>query len=268
MSYFSVLAIFILPPLLLLTFVVIAHIYRLRRSTKHPWKPILIVFLHMLIALLYTTPWDNYLVATGVWWYDRQLVTGHTLGWVPVEEYIFFLLQTALTGFWLLLLRFQYRTPEQKFQPNTALRYWTTSIGFLFWIFSIVILIFGPHTSTYLALILVWALPPILLQLVFGADFLIAQWRILTLAILLPTIYLWFVDALAIRWSTWTIDPIQTTGIKLGLLPIEEMLFFLVTNILIVFGVTLFLSPYSLPRFRKWLVNLGLRSVRSFEVPR
>ena len=27
------------------------------------------IFVHVLLAVTYTTPWDNYLVATGVWYY-------------------------------------------------------------------------------------------------------------------------------------------------------------------------------------------------------
>jgi lycopene cyclase domain-containing protein len=57
-----------------------------------------------VIAVVYTTPWDNYLVATGVWWYDPQLVTGLVLGWVPIEEYTFFIVQPILAGLWLLML--------------------------------------------------------------------------------------------------------------------------------------------------------------------
>ena len=56
----------------------------------------------VLIAVAYTTPWDNYLVATNVWWYDESLVTGLKLGWVPIEEYTFFVLQTLMTGLWTL----------------------------------------------------------------------------------------------------------------------------------------------------------------------
>lgn len=51
-----------------------------------------------MIALIYTTPWDNYLVASGVWFYDPARVWNIILGWVPLEEYIFFILQTILTG--------------------------------------------------------------------------------------------------------------------------------------------------------------------------
>ena len=59
--------------------------------------------------------------------------------------------------------------------------------------------------------------------------------------IILPTLYLWVVDTLALRRGTWTIVP----GTKLGFhiwdgLEIEEALFFLVTNVLIVFGLIAF----------------------------
>ena len=44
-----------------------------------------------LIALVYTTPWDNYLVANEIWGYGEGRVLG-TIGWVPIEEYTFFIL--------------------------------------------------------------------------------------------------------------------------------------------------------------------------------
>ncbi len=46
--------------------------------------------IHVLLAVAYTTPWDNYLVATGVWYYNPSLVTGLVLGYGPIEEYTFF----------------------------------------------------------------------------------------------------------------------------------------------------------------------------------
>jgi 15-cis-phytoene synthase/lycopene beta-cyclase len=61
------------------------------------------------------------------------------------------------------------------------------------------------------------------------------------LPILLPTIYLWIVDTLALRRGTWVIE----NGTKFGIhlwpgLEIEEAFFFLVTNTLIVFGMAAF----------------------------
>ncbi len=56
------------------------------------------------LALAYTTPWDNYLVATRVWYYDPRLFIDLPPGFVPLEVYLFFALQALLTGlfvFWL-----------------------------------------------------------------------------------------------------------------------------------------------------------------------
>src|SRR4051794_15715206 len=66
-----------------------------------PWVVLLVL---VIVALVYTTPWDNYLVASRVWWYDPGLVTGITLGWVPLEEYVFVALQPIMIGLWLLWL--------------------------------------------------------------------------------------------------------------------------------------------------------------------
>jgi lycopene beta-cyclase len=63
-----------------------------------------VVGLMALVAFVYATPWDNWIVAQGVWTYDPNRVTGIILGWVPLEEYLFFLLQPILAGLILLAL--------------------------------------------------------------------------------------------------------------------------------------------------------------------
>ncbi|MCH1927403.1 lycopene cyclase domain-containing protein, partial [Shewanella sp. C31] len=66
-----------------------------------PKPPRLWAYLLMpLLALLYTTPWDNYLVWKGVWGYPEGRVLLR-IGYVPLEEYLFFLLQPLLTGAFL-----------------------------------------------------------------------------------------------------------------------------------------------------------------------
>ncbi len=93
---------------------------------------------------------------------------------------------------------------------------------------------------------MVWFLPPILLQLGFGADILWHHRRLVSVALVPPTLYLWLVDGLAIRSGTWTINPQDTVGLDLfGVLPIEEATFFLVTNVLISFGIVLMLARES-----------------------
>lgn len=212
------------------------------------------ISLHVLIALLYTTPWDNYLVATRVWWYDPALVTGLTIGWVPIEEYTFFILQPILGGLWLWFLMRTDKIKPQRTQRaqrknrllNTDYRLLTTVPLAILWAATAVILLTNWQPGTYLALELVWALPPIMLQLAFGADILWQHRRLVLLAILPLTLYLSAADALAINWGTWTIDPAQSLNIYLGgILPIEEAVFFLLTNVLITFGTVLVLAQAS-----------------------
>jgi putative membrane protein len=124
------------------------------------------------------------------------------------------------------------------------------------WVISTLFLVLGPVSGTYLTLILSWVLLPVLIQIAFGADILLANWRLLLAAILPPTLYLWLVDAIAIAGGTWTINPAQTTGLKVGPLPLEEMVFFLMTNLIIAFGVTLMLSEVSKRRGRVMFVWL------------
>jgi hypothetical protein len=53
-------------------------------------------------------------------------------------------------------------------------------------------------------------------------------------------------DILALKEMTWSISPSQTTGILFfGILPLEEVVFFLITNALITFGLTLLLANVS-----------------------
>lgn len=261
MTYAGILSILILPPCLLMVALVLRDS---KESREYNLKAgVLAVLLHMLLALVYTTPWDNYLVANRVWWYDPALVIGINLAWVPLEEYTFFLLQTALTGFWYLWVR--QRVSPREFSPSSALRKKLSLTGLILWLLSLALLILGSPKFTYLALISTWAIPPILIQLLVGADILAANLRAVVTGILAPTIYLWLVDFLAIQWGTWTISPTQTTGLKLASLPMEEMLFFLATNVMVVFGIGLLLAPQSRQRARQWLGRLGFSPVDTRE---
>lgn len=273
MTYFGFLALFLLPPLAL---IILANLIDRKRGLKLPdnlsaWPLGRVVIAHVVIAVIYTTLWDNYLVATGVWWYDNNLVTGITLGWVPIEEYTFFILQTLLMGLvvgWIG--RHLYN--RQKIQDsipkgnNPKLRYISTILLLPFLIWAIYVLLISWQPGNYLALILVWALPPIMLQTFFGADILWKYKYIIISAISTMTIYLATADMLAINLGTWTINPEKTLGIYVaGSLPLEEFIFFLMTNILVTFGVTLVISkdsleripPRILPRIKRYLVPGG-----------
>ena len=85
MTYTLFLLLYLVIPILLLAFF-------LRAKIRARWW-VVTVTLTILLALIYTTPWDNYLVATRVWSYDPARVWGIVLGYVPLEEYLFFILQ-------------------------------------------------------------------------------------------------------------------------------------------------------------------------------
>jgi lycopene beta-cyclase len=265
MSYLNFLLLFLGIPLILLG---ILHYRDVRQGIKIPpalrsWPPLFVIAALVVVALIYTTPWDNYLVATRVWWYDPELVLGIILGWVPLEEYIFFVVQTVLTSSWLLFLAKRVSitfaalsiSPAQSSSTGQKVRWTSVGLISVLWAGSIAILVSGWRPGTYLALELGWALIPILLQVGFGGDILWRYRKLLFWTIAPATLYLSGADALAISSGTWTIDPAQSTGLGIGLLPLEEILFFLLTNTLVAFGSVLVLAKESQERAPKALLH-------------
>jgi lycopene beta-cyclase len=223
------------------------------------------VGLHILVALIYTTPWDNYLVATGVWYYNPELVTGITLGWVPIEEYTFFVVQTILAGLWMLFLMRRMRLDAGSL-PVLHSRWRLAPVLVLvpLWLASLVVLLLGWAPGTYLGLELAWALLPIILQTAFGGDILRRYGRLVGLSILGMTAYLCAADFLAIGSGTWSISPRQSLELLLGgVLPLEEVVFFLLTNTLITFGVVLIISQEGQDRVRALGKTLKLKRMES-----
>ena len=213
------------------------------------WRGIAV---HVLLAVVYTTPWDNYLVATGVWYYSPKLVIGIVLGYVPIEEYTFFVLETTLAGLWWWFLARRLSPSQKEFKTNKTLVYLSTCILIPLWLFFTSLFFFGTPTWTYLAIILFWALPPIILQMLFGADILWHYRKLVFWAIAVPGAYLSLTDISALKDTTWSISPTQTTGIYFfGILPLEEVVFFFITNILLTFGMTLLLANVSQERARE-----------------
>ncbi|MEJ5225303.1 MAG: lycopene cyclase domain-containing protein [Anaerolineales bacterium] len=213
----------------------------------------LIIGVHVLLALTYTTPWDNYLVATGVWYYNPALVTGLTIGYVPIEEYTFFVVETVLTGLWWWFLARRIAPPAGEFKPSMQGRLIAFGALFVAWIFFTWQFFFGPEAWNYLGIIFFWALPAIFPQFLFGADLLWHYRKLVFWTIVPMGTYLSLMDIVALTNTTWNISKDQTLGINFfGILPIEEVAFFFITNVLIGFGMTLMLSNHGWDRFNAW----------------
>jgi len=146
MTYFGFLIGFLFIPILVFLGIAIRD-HRQRRPApgfddrKAPY----IIAAHVLLALVYTTPWDNYLVATGVWNYNPQLVTGIVFGYVPLEEYTFFVVETILSGLWWWFLARRLALPSpQTFKPNRKVVYWSTLLLLVAWLFFTAQFFLGP----------------------------------------------------------------------------------------------------------------------------
>jgi lycopene beta-cyclase len=245
MTYFGFLLRFIGIPLLIMT---LLTLWDARRGVRMPtilsqvpgaW----IVLAHVVAAVVWTTPWDNYLVATGVWFYDPARVTGLTLGWVPIEEYTFFVVQTLLTGLWVLWLGRNMKPAQLPLPNRPKVRIIATGVVTLLVMAAVVLFFSGWRPGKYLALEVGWLLIPVIPQMLVGADALWHHRRLVLAGLLPPWLYLSAADFVAIGEGTWMIDPAQTTGLLIGgILPIEETIFFFLTNLLIVFGMVLFLG--------------------------
>ncbi len=125
----------------------------------------------------------------------------------------------------------------------------------------------GLGSLTYIFLILVWALPIIVMQWLLGLDLFLKRWKVWLPGILIPTLWLTFADAFAIGSKTWTIDPKQSLNIFLPFgVPIEEGIFFLCTNTLVVQGMILFSMPGVLVRIRR-IIRILRRGPKSQPAP-
>ena len=256
MTYLAFHAVFILPPIVALA------VWLRGRWGMLPRRAVPALAGIAAIALAYTTPWDNHLVARGVWRYGADRVVG-VIGYVPVEEYLFFILQPVLAGLWFYAVLARRggdaggSTPPprqlRRFTPAEAVAvhegFYTAGIriaGAAAWLIVAAIgaaaLVIGGG-GTYAGLILAWAAPVLAGLWFYGGGEIWPRRRACLAALAAPTLYLWIADAIAIRLGIWSIDPRLSTGIAVAGLPVEEALFFLVTNLLVVFGLIALLHP-------------------------
>ncbi|MFP2959685.1 lycopene cyclase domain-containing protein [Myxococcus sp. 1LA] len=91
MTYARFLGLFVVVPILFLA-------WRYRRTfTARSLAP---MGLLLIVVYAATSPWDNLAVKWGLWGFAPDLIWGIKLGYLPLEEYLFFGLQTLLVGLW------------------------------------------------------------------------------------------------------------------------------------------------------------------------
>lgn len=96
-----------------------------------------------------------------------------------------------------------------------------------------------PGHLTYLTFELTWALPVIGLQWAVGWKTLWSHRCTLLLALVVPTAYLSCCDGVAIAHGIWVLHPGKIVGWVVGDVPVEEAIFFLLTNAMVVDSIIL-----------------------------
>ncbi|GAA5993431.1 hypothetical protein JCM11641_007156 [Rhodosporidiobolus odoratus] len=216
-----------IPPALLLW-----AVFRKLRTTRDVLKTCFLITA--------TIPWDSYLIRHRIWSYPESSVVGPTLFSIPYEELFFFVVQTYITA--TVYAVFSRPVVHPVLLPRTAdegrATRWTGTAFFLAILALSVAKLKEGGEGTYLALIVGWVAPFLaLLWFISSTHITFMPRYAVLLPILLPTFYLWECDARALQRGTWVIEQ----GTKLGLsyrgLELEEAVFFLLTNVMIVFGL-------------------------------
>lgn len=234
MTYLTFLLVFVAGPILGLGLV---H----ARAGAPPHTDRLAIALMMLCAAAYTPAWDHWLIHQHIWTYGPDRVWA-TLGAVPVEEYLFFVLQPLLTGLWWSYGRRRVAGPVQNgprrdraVSRAQRVAWAAPALGLLAG--GLALLQFP--RGQYLGLIALWVAPILALQWGYDAPLLWARRREVAVALAVPTLYLWLADRLALGLRIWTITPATSLPVRPLGLPVEEAVFFLLTNLMVVQGCVL-----------------------------
>jgi len=226
-SYLAFLAVAVAPPLAVLAALRVAR-------WDGDWQRLGGVGVLLVLALVYTTPWDSYLVGRGVWWYGPGTVSGRLWN-VPFEEYLFVAAQSMMTGLWVQALPVD---ADGDFAPTRRHAAVGLFAGALVGAAGVAAL--SLEATLYLGAILAWAAPVLALQWAVGWRYLWARRRLFAAAVLAPTVYLACVDRWAIADGIWVLGERYTTGVTVLGLPVEEGAFFLVTNLFLAQGLLLY----------------------------
>jgi lycopene beta-cyclase len=100
-TYPKTLLFFVVPAILVVA-------YGVRREIDRRFARALAILLVVVYAA--TSPWDNLAVKWGIWYFDWEKTWGVRIGYLPLEEYLFFGLETVLAALvWRLFSRFTRR---------------------------------------------------------------------------------------------------------------------------------------------------------------
>lgn len=212
----------------------------------------------LLAVYVFTTPWDNAAVAFRTWDFPPGRYW-RRIGWLPVEEYLFFGLQSLLVmGVVNGLLGWcGGRESLAAFVDLAGMPSQQVDFGAPMVAVPLVMLLAGWIAAATLGWrrfpaggrgfyawhLLFWFVPLLLAQWAFGWSILAPRADIVILAALAVGSWLVLADLMAIRAGLWFFDEGQITGWKWRkVVPWEEIAFFFLTSLLVAQSYLLFLA--------------------------
>ncbi len=233
-----------------------------------------------LVALLYMAPWDHTAAVWGLWSWAPGRTWGLRWWSVPPEEYLFCLLEALLAAtliYAVLLWRGRITSPgafnnhaaaddgpgeqngdgadatqtTQERPPRAAGAPAPRGVARL------ARGALGAHW-TYLPFLLVWALPVVAIQWALGGRYLWRERSVWPWVALALCAYFTLADAVAIAAGVWSFDSRALVGVALGPVPLEEILFYLLTALMVTQGFVTLWYGYAdraalAQRARAWL---------------
>ncbi len=197
-----------------------------------------------IVVIAFTFPWDNAAVRRGIWDFPEDRIL-FRVQFLPIEEILFFVLQTLIVGLFTSILSSRLtRIPTVVADITSP----TTITSIL-----LVLCVWGTvgyltrrrrrerRRSSYADHLLFWFLPIIVLQWTFGWQILAPYADLVILSASVWGAYYTLADIVAVRQGIWFFDREQTTGLTIGPLPWEEVAFFFLTSLLVAQSVLLLL---------------------------
>lgn len=206
-----------LPPTLIL--------YLLMRPLMSNFDKIKLVSISTL-AVIYIATWYNYIIHHKALSYRKDAVL-MTIGNVPIEEYLFFILQSVFATLWTNLcsrwtLHSLFLKTTSRFQ-FLLIRFSViavlTALMCIGWIYSV------PRTKLfYVASMIWWSSVPLIGLWYSSGPYAYKRYKATLISVLVPSIYFYYLDMVAMRNRARYINEVTR---------FEEIAFFVLTNRLI-----------------------------------
>lgn len=105
----------------------IAQSFERRIKLYKQWKPL---FSGVIVMMLIFIPWDIYFTYSGVWWFNDRYLTGIRLFFLPIEEWLFFIIVPYACVFLYEVLN--YFIKKDFFKPVASWFFGVMIVGMLF----------------------------------------------------------------------------------------------------------------------------------------